>query len=468
MVLDKVLNTIRQHNLISQGDSIVVGVSGGPDSVCLLHVLHRLADELSIKIYAVHINHMLRGSESEDDQEYVEQLCKTLSIHLHKKSYDILRISKEKKISLEEAGREARYREFESFAESVGASKIAVAHNKNDQAETVLLNIVRGAGLEGLRGMEYKRGNIIRPLLDVKREEIEAYCAENNLKPRTDSTNLKDIYTRNKIRLDIIPYISKKLDTDFVESICSMSEILREDNDFLQQAAYDAYKQCITLESRERVNLDVKKLISFHPALLARVIRHAIKHVKGDLKGIESIHVKSVKELAINGRTGAQIHLPENLRAEKSYNTLSIYCRDDQEVCSDFEAELKIPGKVCFDEEGFSITASLEETAGNSARYSKVPNSSYEQFFDYDKLKGGIYIRNRKNGDIFKPYGAKGSKKLKEYFIDNKIPRHLRDRIPLIAQGSNIVWIIGYKISDKFKVTENTKNVLKLVFEKNH
>ena len=192
-MLDRILKTIASHKLVEDGDSVIAAVSGGPDSVCLLHALHALSARLNIKLLAVHINHRLRGAESEADEAYTRELCNKLGIYLHCRAFDILEISRNEGISLEEAGREARYREFELFADAAGAAKIAVAHNKNDQAETVLMNIIRGTGLAGLAGMEYKRGRIIRPLLDVPRCEIERYCAENLLSPEPTAPTSRGI-----------------------------------------------------------------------------------------------------------------------------------------------------------------------------------------------------------------------------------------------------------------------------------
>lgn len=232
-MITRILDTIKKNGIIKKGDRVVVGVSGGPDSVCLLHVLWRLRKDFDLYIVAVHINHMLRGSESCRDENYVKSLCSELEIELQSICVDIKKVSKEKNMSLEEAGREERYRHFEIVADSVGASRIAVAHNKNDQAETVLMNIIRGSGLDGLKGMDYIRGRIIRPLLDIERNEIEAYCRENSLNPITDSSNLEDIYSRNKIRLNVIPYIDTLFGCNFVKSVDRLNRLVKDDIDFI-------------------------------------------------------------------------------------------------------------------------------------------------------------------------------------------------------------------------------------------
>ena len=225
-MLDKVVEAIKRYKLIENGDKIVTGVSGGPDSVCLLHVLHVLAGKMNIKVFAIHINHMLRGSESDADEAFTREICSKMGINLRSLAFDINEVSRKERISLEEAGRETRYREFQRFADEIGAARIAVAHNKNDQAETILMNLFRGTGLQGLTGMDYIRGRIIRPLLSITRHEIERYCEENSLGYRIDSSNLKGDFTRNRIRLELIPEINKSFGTDLTESINRMALLL--------------------------------------------------------------------------------------------------------------------------------------------------------------------------------------------------------------------------------------------------
>jgi tRNA(Ile)-lysidine synthase len=463
-MVKKVLDTIRKHNLIKNGDILVVGVSGGPDSICLLHVLFKLSEELKINIAAAHINHMLRGEESDSDQKYVESICDKLRIKLFAKAFDVEQIAIQRRISLEEAGRDCRYLYFSEVAELSGASKIAIAHNRNDQAETVLMHIIRGTGLDGLRGMEYVRENVIRPLLDVPREDIEKYCEDNLLFPRTDSSNLKDVYTRNKIRLGLIPYINDAFSTNITESIFKMAALIKDDHNFIEQSASKLYNQCVLKREAKRISLDITKLSGFHKAMVKRIIRIALDELKGSLKGIESVHVKDICDLAYCGRTGAQLHLPDNVIVERSYDVLSFFYGEEISKASGFNKLIGIPGSTIVEDNNTILTASVFVNI-ISLEAVQINQKSLTQLFDYEKLKVGINIRSRNNGDVFNPYKSPGTKKLKEYFIDNKIPRDKRDEIPLVAKNNEIVWIIGYKISDKFKVTENTKSILKLEYK---
>jgi len=465
-MIDKLFDTIEEHNLIEYGESIIVGVSGGPDSVCLLHALYSLVDKLGIRIYAVHINHMLRDEEAKQDELYVRSLCDELGIPVFVEAHDIRSISGLNRISLEEAGREIRYHVFELYANKTGATKIAVAHNKNDQVETVLMHIIRGSGLDGLIGMEYKNGKIIRPLLGIKRCEIEDYCAEHMLSPRIDSSNLISLYTRNKIRIDLIPHIDTAFGTNLVDSVSRMSTLLRDDNEFIEESAENAYKQCIIKKEADFVSLDLPNFKKYPPAIKKRVVRNAIRWIKGDLKGIEKIHVTDAVELGLYGKTGAKIHLPGEIRVSKSYEVLSFLVGDGHSEYQRVDEPASIPGITHIPFSNMSVEAFIEKKVLSVEVYNNIRYNSLEQCFDYEQLNKGIYIRNRRNGDIFAPIKSNGTKKLKEYLIDNKVPREDRDKLLLVARQNEIVWIIGHKTSDKFKVTENTKTVLRLVYKK--
>jgi len=465
----RIFNIIEQYRLLDKGDAVVVGVSGGPDSVCLLHLLHTLSSNLDIKLFAVHINHMLRGAEADADEQYTEDLCKKLGVPLFIVKADVKSIAKEKGMSFEEAGREVRYREFEKYAEILGASKIAVAHNRNDQAETVMMHIIRGTGLGGLSGMEFRRGPIIRPLLGVGREDIEKYCRYAGLNPRTDSTNLESDYTRNRIRLELFPYIDEKFGANIVESLLRLSMHSAGDNSYLGQCAAEAYKKSMEEKEEGLVSLKLDELRKLHSAILVRVFRLAVADVAGDIDGIGSVHYKALSRLVEKGTTGMQAELPGGLRAAVSYGHIKIRsalaetAKYDKQETVTFEKSIVIPGTTEIYELNAQIKSSIYSINAVDKNI-RMGYNSYVQFFDYDSLSRGIHIRNRRDGDIFKPFGSTGSKKLKKYFIDSKIPRETRGKIPLVCIGNEVVWIIGYKISDKFKVTENTRSILKLEY----
>ena len=486
----RILEAIRANHLIENGDRVVVGVSGGADSVCLLHVLHSLSRALQIKLYAVHINHMLRADEADGDERYTADLCEELGIQLSSTRIDVGAMSKSLGISLEEAGRKARYGEFSRCAQAVGASVIAVAHNRNDQAETVMMNIMRGSGIAGLSGMEYKKGKIIRPLLDISRDEIERYCTEAGLSPRTDSSNLTEEFTRNRVRLGLFPYIMENFGINMEVSLCRLSAHAAKDNSFLDECASKAYLAALNVKQKGQVKgkeqgqdqgqdrrqdqgggkgqveLNAEKLMSLHPAVLNRVLKLAITDVAGSSKGIASVHYQSLTDLIVKGRTGAIAELPGGIRGVFAYGVLKIFISHSDYSNSEdinFCVDLNIPGTVRVPELEATVTACIVRDT-NIDNYPQLVYNPFMQFFDYDKLNRGIIIRNRRMGDRFAPFGSNGTKKLKEYFIDSKVPREQRSMIPLICMDDEIVWVIGDKISDKFKVTENTKSILRIKY----
>ena len=313
MIFEKTLSTIKKYNLIENGDKIVLGLSGGPDSVCLLHILNRLKEVLDIEVYAAHLNHEIRGMEARKDALYVSQLCESLGITFFVKSINVPQYCKDNKLSLEEGARKLRYEMFFEIKEKLNANKIAIAHNMNDQAETVLMRMMRGTGLQGLKGIDYIRDDIIiRPILEIERSEIEAYCEEHKLDPRIDATNLESIYTRNKIRLELIPYMKDNFNSNIIESIVRMSNSLRNDNDFIEEEAFKKFKEVAFING---YNLEIKldKYRNLHKSLKSRIIRNGIKYVLGDTNFIDQKHIEEVIELEGENKIDKKIVLPRGL-----------------------------------------------------------------------------------------------------------------------------------------------------------
>lgn len=470
MLKQQVLDTIEKNALIAYGDGIVVGISGGYDSVCLLHILYSISSQFALKLYPVHINHMLRDQEAQRDEDFVKEFCTSLGLQAFTKKVDIAAKARSDKISLEEAGRNARYDEFNRVAQLAGACKIAVAHSKNDQAETILMRIFRGTGPEGLKGMDYKRDNIIRPLLDADRLQIEDYVNKMGLKAITDSSNLHTDYFRNRIRLKVIPEINWAVGSDITEKLLRLSKIVVTDEDFLRYNSELYYNKTVKYKKDFYAELDLKELKSMHAAVSSRVLRKVIADFSGSTNGLSYIHIEKLMQLAENGRTGARIDLPLGIVALKSYDCL-IVKRQEAEQDYNFAYKLNIPGNT--EISGANGLASSQVINFDSAikcrEFIKANKSLFIQFFDFSKLMGKeaeITVRNRRSGDIFKPINSNGTKKLKEYFIDNKIPKNDRDKFPLIAINKEIIWIIGNKTSDNYKVTDNTNSVLMISFTK--
>ena len=447
--------TIRKYNMLDHGDSIVVGFSGGPDSLCLLHVLLELKEALELKIYAAHLNHQFRGKDADEDALYVKEICKEWGVDAFIQVFNVTAYAKEKGLSSEEAGREVRYRLFSEVANEVGANKIAVAHNMNDNAETVLMNIFRGSGIEGLKGIEAARGEIIRPLINVRREEIEAYCEEKALNPRIDKTNLEPIYGRNKIRLELIPYIEKNFNANIMSTLNRLSDIVTLENDFFNKEAKIVFLE-IAIIGENSIEYNINKLNNIHPALMRRIIRMGIEELSGSLRGIEYKNIETVVDL-MDKSTGAAVMLPGNIKAYISYDKmiLKFDTRDEND---------KYFLRLVDDSDNVAalLDFTIRLTTIDASQIIDVKKDKQRVYIDKAKIKGELVLRNRLEGDVFSPIGLKGSKKLKEYFIDEKIPRDERDNVFLIADGKEIVWVLGKRLSDKYKITKDTKEAIEI------
>lgn len=297
---DKVIKTIKKYNLINKGDKIVLGVSGGPDSISMLDILNSIKDEIGFEIYVAHINHLIR-EEAIDDEKYVEEYCKKNNIEFFAKRIDVLKIADAQKIGTEEAGRKVRYEFFEEIYSKVGANKIAIAHNKNDKVETIIMHLLRGSGLSGLKGIEPIRNNkYIRPLIECERSEIEKYCKENNLNPRIDKTNFENEYTRNKIRNIVIPYIKKEFNPNIIETLDRLSEVATDEGNYINIQVQNTYNKLLVEKTEKQIILKWKEFNLQEKIIKSRLILYTIKELMGSTEGIEKIHIESIIKLCDN------------------------------------------------------------------------------------------------------------------------------------------------------------------------
>ncbi len=299
MLKEEVLKTIKKYNLINNGDKIIVGVSGGPDSVCLLHVLNSLKTQLNIEIVVAHVNHMIR-EVADIETEYVQEFCKNINVPCFIKKVNVLEIAKQSKKGTEEVGRDERYSFFDEVLKQTNSNKIATAHNSNDKAETVILNIVRGSGIAGLKGIEANRDNkYIRPLIETSRDEIEKYCGENNLNPKYDESNNENIYSRNKVRNELIPYIKKEFNQNIIQTVNRLSELATEENDYLESLTEKAYKE-LKLEEKPNIILNLKKFNNLELVIKRRLILYTIKETLHTTNGIEKVNIDDIIKLCSN------------------------------------------------------------------------------------------------------------------------------------------------------------------------
>lgn len=460
MIFEKVLSTINKYNLIQKGDKIVLGLSGGPDSVCLLHILNRLKKDLDIEVYAAHLNHQIRGIEAQKDALYISKLCEEMGITFFLKSINVPEYCDQNGLSIEEGARKLRYEMFHEIRQKTRSNKIAVGHNLNDQAETVLMRIMRGTGLQGLKGIDCIRDNIIiRPLLEIERCDIEKYCEDYNLNPRIDKTNLESIYTRNKIRLELIPYMKDNFNNNIIESIVRMSSSLRSDSDYIEKEAEDKFKDISNLSS-DTAEIYLEEYISLHDAIKVRVLRNGIKHVLGDTNFVDQKHIDDIRELEGENKVNKRITLPRGVFAYRMKNSILLTTKEIVNEEIDFCYNIPSNGFIKIKE----LNTIIETQTMTIDRYRSMKVDKESRGFDFSKIKGGITVRNRKQGDKIKL--AVGSKKIKDLFIDLKIPRENRCKIPIIADEDGIICVGNFKMSENYKVDAKTKEVLKVSFKK--
>lgn len=447
-MISTVRKTIQKHSMLQHGDSVLVALSGGADSVCLLTVLLSLKDEYGLTIIAAHVNHLLRGDESDSDEQFVIKLCKSLCIPLRCKKVDVYNLAKEQGLTLEEAGRKARYDFFYELKESLKITKIATAHNCNDNAETVLMRLIRGTGLKGLGGIPYQNENgVIRPLLDIERSEIEAYLALKNISYVTDSSNLEDDYARNKIRHHIVP-VSKELNPNFHHSVSSNIELFRECNDFIEQVTGRKFSLLASI-TQDMISFEITQLKYEHIYIIKNMIYKALLYFEQKNFGNQIVNHIYEKLDSKNSRVSISNHLTAYILYEKLFIVYNNTVPSFFYLAEDLKPQYleTIDQTVCF-----SVCDELKKT------YSKQT-----VYLDYDKIKGKtLSIRNRKDGDSFYPLGFGHKKKLKNFFIDEKVPSFLRDRIPLLLADDEIVWVCGHRLDDRFKINHNTNVILKV------
>ncbi len=460
---NKVMEGIRKYGLIEYGDNVLIGVSGGPDSMALFYVLMEICKEFPFSIYIAHVNHGVRGVEADEDEAFVKEEATKHNIPYYSRTIDMDGYARKHKISSEDAGRMLRYGFFREIISTLGSGKIAVAHNKNDQAETLLMRFMRGTGIDGLKGMEYINGDIIRPLLDVSRIEIEDYIKKNNIETRLDKTNLEPIYSRNKIRLELIPYIEENFNPNIVDTLWRTSNTAYIDSSFLQEYSHNKYKEVVKLESSDKVVLNRLKFLDVHEAIRFRIVRHCFENLPGGLRGITQTHISDVVELFNKGDTGKSIDLANNIVARISYEDLILKVRKDKEKVN-YSYSLPIGGHTYFKD----LNSTIETRILPIEKVQFNLKERFIKYFDYDKIVSALYIRNRLPGDMFNPFGMNGTKKLKDFFIDEKIPISLRNNVPMLVDNDNIIWIIGIRTSDRYKVTTNTKKVLMVRYIKNN
>lgn len=447
-LIKKMITTIDNHNMISNGDRVVIGVSGGADSVSLLRALHAIRDDYNLRLVVCHVNHKIRPGTAERDQKFVETLCSELNVECHVKKAYVEHLAKEWNMSAEEAGRKVRYDFFNEIAGKNG--KIATAHNKNDNAETILMRFMRGTGLKGLAGIPYRRGNIIRPLLDITRDEIEQFLADINQTHITDESNLQPIYTRNKIRLNLIPEIQKEFNPNFIETLANNIPNYADDEDYLSKQATEAIKHDFDFFNEE-IRISKGLFLLEHPAIIKRAVKIAFSKTFGIELSSQAIN----NIINLNNKSiGTKMTVIDEIMAMVQYSNIIIRKGEPDKIMCEFKLDTSSEnsfGTFHTDKMTICYETVNKENAVNNAR----------EFFYPKSLCGkGFTMRTRREGDVvFIEPGVR--KKLKKFFIDNKIDAHKRDQYWLLVNENNeVVWIpklFGSRLAENMRNGEMIK-----------
>lgn len=468
---------IQEHRMFERGETAITGISGGADSVCLFFILHYLQEELGVKLVAVHVNHGIRGEDADADERFVQNICETAGIPLEIVRCNLELIAKKRKQSMEEAGRNIRREAFERAAQKYGAAKIALAHHKNDNAETLLMNLVRGTGLNGMTGIKPVRDRYVRPLLCLERREIEGFLEQNGIRYQTDQTNLTEDYTRNKIRNRVIPYMENQINPRAAAHLSEAAEQLRGVQEFLEKQLKVFKENCVSRKG-EKLLIRTEPFQSGDKILREMTVLSCMEEVAGQAKDLSAVHVADVSIL-FGKQCGRQIMLPYHMRAVRGYEGVTLEkvhaAREKEKEVRQkkekgillreeelpLEVKCRIPGTVFYQTPKGKKTAvtcrivDLAETPGNMQK-------SHTNCFDYDIIKHDLCVRTRRPGDYIVIDREGRKQKLKSYLINEKIPASERGEILLIADGSHILWVVGHRLSLCGRPDEHTKRILQI------
>ena len=485
-VLAKVRQTIDRYGLLTGGGTLVVGVSGGPDSLCLLHILKRLRKDYGVELHVAHLDHRIRGVESQEDAAFVARLAKDWGLPVTVEAWDVPKLARDSKLAIEEAARQARYSFLAQVALAVGAKRIAIGHNADDQVETIVMHWLRGAGLAGLRGMlpltnlrEMRLEaawpdhppldlQLIRPLLETSRAEIEAYCRQHGLKPRFDRSNLDTTYYRNRLRHELIPYL-ETYNPNIREVLRRSALVISADYDFLQAELEKVLPNVVSSESNEAITFDLEKWRALPLSQQRSTLREAVHRLRRSLRNINWVHIENAVLALEDKPAGTQVTLPQGLMLTIGYEDFTIadegYVPEvDWPLLFVESLPVAVPGVTELPDVGWCLEVVVTERRELGQAYLDNPNP-WQAFLDYEKTGSELVLRQRRAGDRFQPLGLGGHEKsLHTFMIDVKIPRSIRDFIPIVASPRHIVWVAGWRIDERVKITAATERVLHLAF----
>jgi len=454
-LFQKFSNFVETHQLIQKNDYILVAVSGGVDSVVLLHLVQQLIEPLDLQIQMVHINHCLRGEQADRDQLFVEQLAEEHHIPIISRKVNVPKYLANKRSSEEQGARFLRYRVFEWALNKTGADCIALGHQADDQVETVIDHFVRGSGVKGLCGMPIHRDKFIRPLLFATRKEIETYAKSNSLHYLIDATNVMVKYRRNRIRHELIPYLQQQFNPAIGDAVIRSAKIMNEVELYLTEQARLAFAECLINLKKNKIILDINSFLNYFIVIQKYVLYLLLEQVQLSRSLLTAQKLDQILKLVQRRDSGKKVILIDNWQLQVNHDHLIVV----KEIIADFQISVE-PGK------NYSLlNGDLKfsaELINKSQLPGRFPEDKQIEYIDYHKVEGQLIVRNYRAGDRFRPLNFKGNKKLSDFFIDLKIPLHQRKEIPLLVCDAGIIWIMGYQIDDRFKITSNTEQILKL------
>ena len=485
-VLSKARQAIDRHGLLVGGGTVVVGVSGGPDSLCLLHVLSRLSGAYGIELHLAHLDHRIRGVESQEDAAFAARLAGEWGLPATIEACDVPQLARESKLAIEEAARQSRYSFLGRVALAVGARRIAVGHHADDQTETIVMHWLRGAGLAGLRGMlpQTKLGEmrldaawpdrpaldlkLIRPLLETPRTEIETYCREHGLKPRFDHSNLDTTYYRNRLRHELIPYL-ESYNPNIREVLRRSAQVISGDHDFLQAELERVWPAVVSSESGAAITFSLARWRALPTSQQRSTLREAIHRLRKSLRNINWIHIENALSALRAKPAGTQVTLPQGLMLSIGYHDFTVA---DEGYVPEVAWPLllaeslpvAVPGVTELPDSGWCLEAAIIEREDFSEDHLDNPNP-WQAFLDYESTGAELVLRQRRPGDRFQPLGLGGHEKsLHTFMIDHKILRSLRGFVPIVASPRHIVWVAGWRVDERAKITAETERILHLAF----
>lgn len=494
-LFQSVKKTIRAFNMLQKSDAVLIGVSGGPDSVALFHILHLLAPEMSLSLGVAHLNHCLRGKDSDNDEMFVQSLCKQFDLPYYSTREDVLAFKKQHGLSLEEAARRVRYEFYYTTAKENGFNKIALGHHQDDNAELILMHLFRGSGPLGISGIPPIRSlkedsiHIIRPFIEQSKSQLINFLNKKDIEYVVDASNQDPSHLRNAIRHELLPLLKTTYNPNITETLNRLSSIIRSEETWLEDIIGPLFDQIAT-RTENQITLRVSDFNRLPEAAQRRILRKSILEIKGNIRRITLSHVDSMIALAKKGDVTSRLDFPDQLRVLKTDDDLMLIqeskpLRDstpanenrmepfysyrvvDPIKGSDSDNRPVNPDKSIQNMQSVSL---FIKEINAYLKYSKLrskdlPNfkktGQHTAFIDYDKLSFPLLLRNVMAGDRFTPMGMTGKQKLKKYFIDHKIPRHSRTNIPVLLSNEKIVWVVGHRVDDAFKVISTTRNVFK-------